>query len=61
MARSISPLNFSVMNFNLVGASFMATAASRLLESTGGYTGPFAFLLGLAALSLILNLSIRRP
>lgn len=55
------PLNFSVMNFNLVGASFMATAASRLLEATGGYAAPFAFLLGLAALSLILNLSIRRP
>lgn len=55
------PLNFSVMNFNLVGASFMATAASRLLESTGGYAGPFTFLLGLATLSLILNLSIRRP
>lgn len=55
------PLNFSVMNFNLVGASFMATAASSLLESTGGYAGPFTFLLVLAALSLVLNLSIRRP
>ncbi|MBO5496942.1 MAG: OFA family MFS transporter [Oscillospiraceae bacterium] len=55
------PVNFSVMNFNLMFASFMATAASGLLESTGGYVGPFAFLLGLAVVSLLLNLSIKRP
>lgn len=55
------PLNFSVMNFNLMFASFMATAASGLLESTGGYVGPFIFLLCLATVSLVLNLCIRRP
>ena len=55
------PLNFSVMNFNLMGASFVATAASGLLESTGGYVGPFVLLLGLAVLSLVLNLCIKRP
>lgn len=55
------PLNFSVMNFNLMFASFMATAANGLIGATGGYVGPFAFLLCLAVLSLILNLSIRRP
>ena len=55
------PLNFSVMNFNLMLASLMATVASRLLESTGAYTAPFLFLLGLAVLSLLLNLSIKRP
>lgn len=54
-------LNFSVMNFNLMGASIMATAASRLLESSGGYSAPFLLLIGLAALSLLLNLSIKRP
>ena len=55
------PVNFSVMNFNLMFASFMATAASGLLEATGGYVGPFVFLLGLAVVSLVLNLSIKRP
>ena len=55
------PLNFSVMNFNLMGASFMATAAGSLLQATGGYTVPFLFLLALAAASLILNLCIKRP
>ena len=55
------PLNFSVMNFNLMGASFMATAASGLLESTGGYVGPFLLLLALAVVSLVLNLCIKKP
>ena len=55
------PLNFSVMNFNLIGASFVATAASGLLESTGGYVGPFVLLLILAVLSLALDLCIKKP
>lgn len=55
------PLNFSVMNFNLMGASFAATAASGLLESTGGYVAPFILLLALAAASLGLNLCIKKP
>ena len=55
------PLNFSVMNFNLMCASLMATVASGLLESTGGYVGPFILLLGLSIVSLALNLCIRKP
>ena len=54
-------LNFSVMNFNLTGASFIATAASVLLGSTGGYVAPFLLLLVLALAALLLNLSVRRP
>ena len=38
-------LNFSVMNFNLTGASFVATAASVLLTQTGGYAAPLVLLL----------------
>ena len=55
------PVNFPVMNFNLMLASFMATAANALLETSGGYVVPFAFLLALALLSLLLNSSIRKP
>lgn len=55
------PLNFSIMNFNLMGASFMATAASSILEATGNYTVPFIFLLALAVISFVLDLSIKRP
>lgn len=55
------PLNFSVMNFNLMGASFAATAAGGLVESSGGYIAPFVLLLCLAGISLVLNLCIRKP
>ncbi len=55
------PLNFSIMNFNLMGASFMATAASSMLASSGGYAAPFIFLVGLAVVSLVLDLLIRKP
>lgn len=55
------PLNFSVMNFNLMGASLIATAAGALRASTGGYTAPFLLLLGLAVVSLGLDLSVKRP
>ena len=54
-------LNFSVMNFNLMGASFMVTAASSILDATGNYTVPFIFLLSLAVVSFVLNLCIKRP
>ena len=53
--------NFSIMNCNLICASFIATACSNLLESFGGYTAPFILLLTLALMALILNLSIKRP
>ena len=53
--------NFSVMNCNLICASFMATACSNLLNTFGSYTAPFILLLILAVSALSLNLSIKRP
>lgn len=44
-----------------MGASFVATTASAMLESTGGHTVPFLFLLGLAVVFFALNLRIMRP
>lgn len=55
------PVNFSIINFNLMFASFMATAASMVLTATGGYAAPFLFLLLLSVLALFLNVGIRRP
>ena len=55
------PQNFSVMNFNLLIASLIATVANNLLVSTGGYAAPFTLLLVLAVLSLLLGISIRKP
>lgn len=53
--------NFSVMNCNLICASFMATACSNLLNSFGSYIAPFILLLTLAVMALILNLSVKKP
>lgn len=53
--------NFSIMNCNLILASFIATACSNLLNAFGSYTAPFILLLTLAVIALILNLSIKRP
>ena len=55
------PSNFSVINFNLIAASFIATASSNLLLSTGSYTAPFIMLLALSVAALGLNVSIRKP
>ena len=53
--------NLGVMNFNLMCASFVATACSSLLTATGGYTVPFVLLLSLSVVALGLNLSIKKP
>lgn len=53
--------NFSVMNCNLICASFIATACSSLLENYQSYVPPFILLLSLAVIALLLNLSIKRP
>ena len=53
--------NLGITNFNLMCASFIATACSALLTSTDGYTAPFVLLLALAAAALGLNISIKKP
>lgn len=55
------PTNFSVVNFNLIFASFIATFSSNLMVSSGGYVIPFIMLLALSVISLGLNFSIKRP
>lgn len=53
--------NFSIINFNLMCASFVATIASRLYISYGGYTMSFVLLLVLATIALSLSLFIKKP
>lgn len=53
--------NFSVMNCNLLLASFAATACTSLRHAFGSYVAPFVLLLALAVMALILNLSIKKP
>lgn len=53
--------NLGIMNFNLMCASFVATACSSLITATGGYTVPFILLLALSVVALGLNISIKKP
>lgn len=53
--------NLGITNFNLMAASFIATACTALQTSSGGYTAPFVLLLSLSAVGLLLNISIKRP
>ncbi len=54
-------VNYSITNFNLIAASFIATFANTLRESTGAFVVPFIMLLVLAVLALILNLTVKKP
>ena len=53
--------NYSIINFNLIVASFIATFANNLLINSGSYIAPFVMLLVLAVAALGLNFSIKRP
>ena len=53
--------NLSICNFNLMAASFVATACSNLFTTSGGYTAPFILLLSLSGVTLVLNLTIKKP
>lgn len=59
--RKYFSVNYSITNFNLIAASFIATFSNSLLISTGSYTAPFVMLLILAVAALGLNFSIRKP
>ena len=53
--------NMAIMTFTVMVGSFIATASSKILEVTGGYTATFIMLLSLTFVSLLLNLFIRKP
>ena len=53
--------NFSITNFNLMCASFVATACSSLLTAFDGYVAPFMLLLALSIVTIVLNLTLKKP
>lgn len=55
------PVNYSLTNFNLIVAAFIANGANALLISSGGYTAPFVLLLCLSIAALALVFTVRRP
>lgn len=54
-------INYSIINFNLIFASFIATASNSLLISSGSYTAPFIMLLAVAVVAMGLTFTIRKP
>ena len=54
-------INYSLTNFNLIVAAFIANASNSLLISTGNYSASFVMLLVLAICALGLNVTIRKP
>lgn len=54
-------VNYSLINFNLIVASFTATFSSKLVQTTGSYTATFVMLLVLALCALGLNFTIKKP
>ncbi len=55
------PNNMAIMTFTVMIGSFVATAANKVLEITGGYTAPFVMLFALTFVALVLNAFIKRP
>ncbi len=53
--------NYSIINFNLFAASFIATACASLRASSAGFTAPFILLLSLSCAALVLNICVRKP
>ena len=54
-------VNYSLTNFNLIVAAFIANFSNSLLAQHGSYTAPFTMLLILAVAALGLNVSIKKP
>ena len=54
-------VNYSLTNFNLIVAAFIANFSNSLLAATGGYSASFVMLLVLAVGALGLNVSIHKP
>ncbi|MEE0060887.1 MAG: MFS transporter [Acutalibacteraceae bacterium] len=54
-------VNYSIMNFNLIVAAFIANFSNTLQIQTNAYTAPFVMLLILAVCALALNFTIRKP
>ena len=54
-------VNYSITNFNLIAAAFIAGYSNTLFINTGSYTASFIMLLILAICALGLNFSIKKP
>ena len=59
--RKNYPMNFSIINTNLIFASFASTIAGKLYDNTQSYNSTIIMMLGLTVVGFIVFLGIRRP
>ena len=59
--RTHYSLNFSIINTNLLIASFASTIAGKLYDASGSYMSTIIMMLGVVAAGLVVFLGIRRP
>lgn len=55
------PLNLSIVNLNLLIASYLPQVATMLLDRTGNYDGAFYYMIVLAVVALVVTFLIRAP
>jgi OFA family oxalate/formate antiporter-like MFS transporter len=54
-------LNFSIVNLNLLIASYLPQVASKLQDATGNYNGTFYYMMILALIALVMLAFIKTP
>lgn len=59
--RTYYPTNFSLINTNLIIASFASTIAGKLFDTTGSYLATIFMLIGCVVAGFVIFLFIRRP
>ncbi len=55
------PVNFSIINMNLLVASFGSTIAGMLYDASGSFLSTFFLMIGAGVLAVVCNLFIRSP
>ncbi len=59
--RTHYPMNFSIINTNLLIASFASTIAGKLKDSSGSYLSTVFMMIGVVTAGFVVFLGIRRP
>lgn len=59
--RENYPVNFSIINMNLLIASFGGTAAGALYDASGSFISTFLMMIGAGLLALVCGLMIKNP
>ena len=59
--RTNYPVNYSLVNTNLIIASFASTIAGKLYDSSQSYVAPIMMMIGVTVVGFVVTLGIRRP